>query len=80
MKPNGEAPEIFYVRVVTAHPGGTFTNRDVSRFDSRKLANETCEQLQAEFDEDAEPRRVYVLDSMMVPLRAGGERKRNRGE
>jgi hypothetical protein len=80
MKANGEAVEVFYVQVVTALPRGRFVEGEPIRFDSRKLANETCEQFQAEFDQDCDPKRAYVLDSTKVPVRAGGERRKNRGE
>jgi hypothetical protein len=37
-------------------------------------AVEECDRLQAEFDADCDPRRVYVLDSEKSPTKAGGVR------
>jgi hypothetical protein len=61
-----------YVRVVTAHRGGSFTHGEDLRFSARASAVEECDRLQAEFDADCEPRRVYVLDCEKDPTQAGG--------
>jgi hypothetical protein len=66
--------DLCYVQIVTAHRGGTFTAGEAMRFGSLQSAVEECETLQADFDCDAEPRRVYVLDAGRAPVWAGGAR------
>jgi hypothetical protein len=66
--------ETHYVRIVTTHRGGATTENDI-RFNSQHAAIEACDKLQAEIDEDAEPKRCFVLDASMVPIHAGGERR-----
>jgi hypothetical protein len=66
--------EICYVQIVTAHRGGIFTAGQTMRFGSYRSAVEECESLQRDFDTDAEPRRVYVLDAGKIPIWAGAAR------
>lgn len=65
----------FYVRVVTTHKGGAYSNSLDLPFDTKNGAKAAAEKLQEEFDADAEPRRVYVLDDFMVPVEAAGRIK-----
>lgn len=64
----------YYVQVVRAKGKGQYEPYTPVQFDSIEGATRTCEQLQAEFDQDCEPCRVYVLDSVGVPVHAGGAR------
>ena len=45
------------------------------RFGSRASAIEEAERLQGEFDADAEPSRVFVLEIDRVPIKAAGARR-----
>jgi hypothetical protein len=67
---------MFYVVIQTAAPGGNFTVEREIRFDSEHAAIDACERMQADFDADAEPCRVMVLDAARVPIWAGGARGR----
>jgi hypothetical protein len=66
--------ELCYIQIVTAHRGGAFSAGQAMRFGSLRSAVDECETLQADFDADAEPRRVYVLDAGKIPIWAGGAR------
>jgi hypothetical protein len=65
-------PDAYYIRVVTAHRGGTFTYGGEMRFATLESAMATARRLQAEFDADCEPRRVYLVDSAGVAFAAAG--------
>jgi hypothetical protein len=67
-------PDAYYVRVVTAHRGGEFTYGGEMRFASLESAMATARRLQAEFDADGEPRRVYLVDSAGVAFAAAEAR------
>ncbi len=64
--------EAYYVHIVTHLAGGGEESRTI-RFASKAGAIYECERLQAEFDDDAAPVRVYVLDAGRVRVHAGGE-------
>jgi hypothetical protein len=68
--------DLCYVQIVTAHRGVAFTEGERMRFGLLQSAVDECERLQGDFDADAEPRRVYVLDAGRVPIWAGGARGR----
>lgn len=70
--PQPQAPEVFYVVIVTTHKGGDTTCSDRQAFGSFRTAAEECNWLQADFDADCEPKRAYVLDTTGVPIAAGG--------
>lgn len=72
--------EVFYVRIVEATKGGAFRVVEEIQFDNKQTARETCERLQDEFDEDGDPKRVYLLDNDKVPMRAGRQKQRSRKE
>ena len=64
----------FYVQAVKALGKGKYEPFTPVRFDTFEGAKTTCEKLQVDFDDDAEPIRVYVLDSLGIPVHAGGAR------
>jgi len=64
--------ETYYVQIVTSFPGGEETAETI-RFNSKAGAIAECDRLQAEFDDDAAPVRVYVLDGRRVRIHAGGQ-------
>jgi hypothetical protein len=68
--------DLVFVVIVTAHRGGGFSEGERMRFGSLQSAVDESESLQTDFDTDAEPRRVYVLDASRVPIWAGGARGR----
>jgi hypothetical protein len=70
--------EIFFVRIVTTHKGGATSDSEDIRFATRESAIATADKLQAEFDEDCEPRRAYVFDWHRIAIAAGGEPAANR--
>jgi hypothetical protein len=55
--------DVCYDQIVTARRGGAFAAGGAMRFGSLQTAVAECESLQRDFDADAEPRRVYVLDA-----------------
>jgi len=68
--------DLCHVQIVTACRGGAFVAGDPMRFGSLQSAVAEAESLQRDFDIDAEPRRVYVLDGAGVAVWAGGARGR----
>lgn len=70
--------EKFYLRVVRAFPGGMFrqSGQDI-RFESKKSCQTAAESLQTDFDEDCDPKRVYILDEDFVPVDAAGKPPRS---
>lgn len=58
--------------VVEARRGNVFEPGTPVRFDTFEGARIACEQLQMDFDADGEPKRVYVLDHLGVPIYAAG--------
>lgn len=67
--------EFYYVRVVTALKGGAFVDSQDIRFTSRRSAQDAAETLQMDFDEDADPKRAYILGADGVPVEAAGRSK-----
>jgi hypothetical protein len=64
--------DAFYLVIVTAKPRGEFTRSGEMRFASLESALTMARRLQAEFDEDCEPKRAYVMDSRGIAHYAGG--------
>jgi hypothetical protein len=64
--------QAYYLSVVRAAPGGSHARSMEIRFASLASARAAATKLQAEFDQDAEPARVYVVDEFNVPLEAAG--------
>ena len=73
-RPNGAVKAHYYVQVIRAQKGGVYQPFTPVRFDTIEGALQACNKLQADFDDDCEPCRVYVLDSIGVPLHAGGRK------
>jgi len=66
--------DLFYVQIISALRASAFSAGEALRFGSLQSALDECERLQADFDCDCEPRRVYVLDAGKIPVWAAGAR------
>lgn len=66
------SPPKFAVRVVTAHKGGRFTEAGDIALDSKRACVAQAERMQAEFDQDCDPKRAYVIAPDGIAIAAAG--------